>query len=124
MKRLLTIFSILGLLLAGAACTNGTNTTVSTNSTANSAPTSATTYTVAQVATHNSSTDCWLVISDTVYDVTAYLPSHPRGASAVVPYCGDADATTGYDTKGGQGQEHSGMADADLLAYKIGTLAN
>ncbi|EER08178.1 cytochrome b5 isoform 1, putative, partial [Perkinsus marinus ATCC 50983] len=37
------------------------------------------TYTAAEVATHNSESDCWVIIGDEVYDVTEFLPDHPGG---------------------------------------------
>ena len=32
--------------------------------------------------------DCWILIDDTVYDVTQYAPSHPGGAEYVTDFCG------------------------------------
>ena len=34
-----------------------------------------------QVSEHNSPEDCWIVIDDQVWDVTAFAPEHPGGAS-------------------------------------------
>jgi hypothetical protein len=36
-------------------------------------------YTLADVAKHNSATDCWMVINDKVYDVTSFIDEHPGG---------------------------------------------
>lgn len=49
--------------------------------------------TAAQVATHNNSGDCWLIISNKVYDLTNFLNIHSGGASKITSYCG-LDATT------------------------------
>lgn len=36
-------------------------------------------YTTAEVATHSSTSSCWLIIDAKVYDVTKFIPSHPGG---------------------------------------------
>ncbi|MFH0828948.1 MAG: cytochrome b5-like heme/steroid binding domain-containing protein [Candidatus Kerfeldbacteria bacterium] len=97
------------------ASTSNANVTVNTNTT-NSTPI---TLTLAVIAQHDSASDCWLVISGQVYDVTSYLRAHPGGVSIVVPYCGTADATQAFRTKAGQGS-HSSAAHADLIRYKLG----
>ena len=57
------------------------------------------TLNMAEVAKHNSASDCWMVISGKVYDVTSFLNSHPGGSGTMLPYCGQ-EATQGQ----GQGQ--------------------
>jgi cytochrome b involved in lipid metabolism len=55
--------------------------------------------TIQEVAQHSSEDDCWTVVDETVYDVTAYAPNHPQrgwGASSVYRMCG-IDATQLYD---------------------------
>ena len=43
-------------------------------------------YTLADVAKHNSSTDCWIVLNKTeVYNVTSFLSVHPAGPSPITP---------------------------------------
>ena len=37
--------------------------------------------TAAQVATHNSRTNCWVIHSSKVYNVTSYVSKHPGGSS-------------------------------------------
>lgn len=76
--------------------------------------------TAAEVAKHASSADCWFIYNTSVYNLTAYLSSHPGGASQITPFCGK-DATAAMNTKAGQGT-HSSQAFADLAAYIIGTL--
>lgn len=34
-----------------------------------------------EVARHNNPSDCWIVIDDQVWDVTAFAPEHPGGAN-------------------------------------------
>jgi len=36
-------------------------------------------FTTAEVAAHASDGDCWVIINDRVYDVTAFLDDHPGG---------------------------------------------
>lgn len=74
-------------------------------------------YTLADVAKHNSSTDCWMVLNKTeVYNVTAFLSVHPAGPSPMTPYCGK-DATTAFNNVG-----HSSSAVAMEATYLIGNL--
>uniref|UniRef100_A0A7S3LFU7 Cytochrome b5 heme-binding domain-containing protein n=1 Tax=Amphora coffeiformis TaxID=265554 RepID=A0A7S3LFU7_9STRA len=56
--------------------------------------------TLTEVAQHALPTDCWTVVDDTVFDITAYIPSHPRrggGAAVIYGMCG-RDGTALYDT--------------------------
>lgn len=72
------------------------------------------------VAQHNTVDDCWLIISNAVYEVTAYLSRHPGGRAIIVPYCG-MDATNAFGTQAGKGS-HSSFAVSELASLKIGTL--
>lgn len=74
----------------------------------------ATTYTAAQVAPHNIASDCWMIISGKVYNLTAFIPIHP-GGSAMIPFCGQ-DATSVFNSI------HSQAAFNLLPTYLIGDL--
>jgi hypothetical protein len=74
-------------------------------------------YTAAQVAQHNTASDCWLTVSGNVYNVTNFIPLHP-GGNAIVPYCG-TNATSIFDAIHGS----MGVAANLLPTYLIGTLA-
>jgi predicted heme/steroid binding protein len=51
------------------------------------------TYTLAEIAKHNSKTDCWCVINGQVLDVTKFLKDHPGGELAILTFAGkDASA--------------------------------
>ena len=52
-------------------------------------------YTAADVAGHSTSSDCWVIIFDVVYDLTNYLNRHPGGPSIIASKCG-TDATSSY----------------------------
>ena len=43
--------------------------------------------TLADVAKHATASDCWLIVSDKVYDVTSYVNEHP-GGPAILKGCG------------------------------------
>jgi len=96
--------------------------TTTSSATAPTPSTSSKTFTVAEVATHNSTSDCWLIINNTVYDVSKFLGDHPGGASIIIPYCGK-EATKAFDTqdRGSRGG-HSSSASSMLNGYQIGTL--
>ena len=36
-------------------------------------------YTVDDVSKHDRENDCWVIVHDRVYDVTTFVPKHPRG---------------------------------------------
>lgn len=82
--------------------------------------TPSTTLNLATVSRHNSLKDCWLIISNKIYNVTSYLADHPGGVGAISPYCGK-EATTVFATKGGRGS-HSSFAASLLGNYYIGDL--
>ena len=79
--------------------------------------TTGTGITVAQVATHNKATDCWIIIKSDVYDLTSYIQQHPGGAGVLTNLCGK-DATSAFES-----QHASQMAPASALAaLKIGRI--
>ncbi|KAI1136444.1 hypothetical protein F5Y05DRAFT_108623 [Hypoxylon sp. FL0543] len=49
----------------------------------------------AEVAKHNTTSSCWIVINSKVYDVTPYLDQHPGGAAILVKQ-GGRDATSEF----------------------------
>jgi len=79
--------------------------------------------TMAVVAQHNTADDCWLVINNNIYNLTAYIPDHPGGEQNIVPNCGK-DATAAFNTKGkNPGAPHSDAARQILEQFYIGSLA-
>ena len=49
-------------------------------------------FTRSEVAQHNTDSDCWVIVSDKVYNVTTFLDDHPGGKRAIMMYAGK-DAT-------------------------------
>ena len=88
--------------------------------TADNQTTPAETLSIALVATHNVSGDCWIIINSSVYDVSSYFTLHPGGANQIIPYCGK-DATTAFATKDGTGT-HSALAQSELAKLLIGPI--
>ncbi len=74
-------------------------------------------YTLAQVGTHNTSADCWSVVSGGVYNLTSWIAQHPGGQSAIKGMCG-VDATSSFMAQ----PQHGGQGNpaAELAAFKIG----
>lgn len=66
---------------------NQTNLTVppSNQSTKNQTSTG---ISAAELARHDTQSDCWVGYKGDVYDLTAWLPRHPGSAAAIAPYCG------------------------------------
>ena len=68
----------------------------------------------AQVSSHNSTHDCWIVINGKVYDVTKYLDDHPGGSEIIMNLAG-GDATREFNEIG-----HSKSAIKTLDQFEIG----
>jgi hypothetical protein len=82
-------------------------------------PTAATSgYTMAQVSANNSAKSCWAVIEGSVYNLTAWINSHPGGSSAILSLCG-TEATSSFKGKHG----NQSRPAAQLSGYLLGVLA-
>ncbi len=86
------------------------------------------TITLAEVANHNSASDCWMIVRDKVYDVTDFIARHP-GGSEIVRGCG-INATSLFESRTtengetvGTGSPHSSSAASQLEQYEIGTVS-
>jgi cytochrome b involved in lipid metabolism len=84
----------------------------------NSLPTSTTPYTAADVAAHNTATDCWSIVDGKVYNLTNWVGKHPGGPGVITSMCG-TDGTSLFNSK------HQGSATAAgaLAGYVIGSLS-
>ena len=76
------------------------------------------TFTWEEIKTHNSESDCWVVIAQGsvfgVYDVTQWLTEHPGGSDIILEYAGK-DATAMFEDLG-----HSAEARSIMKRYLIG----
>jgi cytochrome b involved in lipid metabolism len=74
-------------------------------------------YTASDVAAHSTQSDCWTIVNNNVYNITAYVPQHPGGVAEITKICGK-DGTSLFQGN----REHDATADAQLARLKIGTL--
>ncbi len=81
------------------------------------ATTTSQTFTMAEVSKHNLTTNCYSVVSGSVYDLTKWISKHPGGEGAIKSMCG-VDATSAFnDQYGGQSNP-----TRILQSYKIGVI--
>lgn len=96
--------------------------TPTTSATPTPTPTTSATqagYTMADVKKANSRTKCWSAIDGNVYDLTAWISSHPGGASAITFLCG-IDGSNAYKAQHGN-QARPAM---NLSKYLLGPLTS
>ncbi len=103
-------------IYAGDVAANQPTTEPTTEPSASSAPG---TYTAAEVAKHNTGSDCWSVVNGKVYDLTSYVSSHPGGANVIKSICGK-DGTAAFAGQHGGASRPNNTLDGFL----IGTLAS
>lgn len=86
------------------------------------------TYNMTEVSKHNLPSDCWMVMTGKVYNLTSYFGSHPGGNSPMALTCG-TDATAAYATRDASATvvpkriKHSAKAQAMLTDYYLGELS-
>ena len=102
---------IFGEVLRGAAATPAASATPTPVATTAG-------YTMAQVAANNSAKSCWAVIEGSVYNLTAWINSHPGGMGAIISLCG-TEATSSFKGKHG----NQSRPAAQLSGYLLGPLA-
>lgn len=94
----------------------------STSSNGNNASGADSGLSAAEVAKHNTASDCWSVINGNVYDLTGFLPSHPGGQSVIEAICGK-DGTKAFAAQH-QGQQRPKIELEPLLVGAFGAAAN
>lgn len=78
---------------------------------------------LATVATHNTSDDCWLVVNNNIYNLTDYIYSRSAGENIIVDYCGKEATEIFRSGLGESALPPSGLTTDDLVKYYIGDLA-
>ena len=73
-------------------------------------------YTASDVARHSTKEDAWVIIDDSVYDITHWIPRHPGGSIPLVQYAG-RDMTDAFRAYHGP----DGKAAKTLNAYRVGS---
>ncbi|MFO0955717.1 MAG: cytochrome b5-like heme/steroid binding domain-containing protein [Candidatus Saccharibacteria bacterium] len=79
--------------------------------------------TTAQVATHNSQSNCWVIYNGGYYNVTAYVNAHPGGKSVFSSTTCGHDITAylnGNSSVAGQQHKHANSAYTVLNSYYVG----
>ena len=71
------------------------------------------------VAQKNTPENCWAVVSNNVYNLTAYITAHPGGAANITKLCG-TDATAAFTNQHGQ----SAKPNTTLNSFVIGALGS
>jgi cytochrome b involved in lipid metabolism len=71
-------------------------------------------FTRAEVARHNSPTDCWIIIQGKVYNITEWQRHHPGGKEVLIKHAG-GDASTDFEAVG-----HSHLAYDVMQKIHIG----
>ena len=105
-----TLFALSALALAGCGAAR-----------ADVQPAAHHAYTAAEVAAHQTESDCWLILHDQVYNVTTYLLVHPGGRDAILGNCGK-DATAVFEKRPTNGRPHSDRARGMLQLFYVGDL--
>src|ERR1700733_8000279 len=80
------------------------------------APKQPKTFTEEEIGTHNSETDCWMIIHGIVYDTSKFLEVHPGGPEIMLQNAG-IDATNEFEQV-----FHSAQARGQLADYVIGVV--
>jgi len=97
--------------------TNNPNVSVTTEPVTGTAETKKAGFTMAEVATHNSATSCYVVVGTGVYNLTDWVAKHPGGPEAIKGLCG-IDGTEKFTKQHGTFQK----AKDTLASYMIGDL--
>lgn len=78
-------------------------------------------YTFAEVASHNSESDCWTVIDNKVYDLTSFIPTH-EGGNVITESCGIDSTTLFNERPNTENSPHPEEAQVTLENLFIGNL--
>ncbi|CAK9250864.1 unnamed protein product [Sphagnum jensenii] len=74
-------------------------------------------YSRSEILRHNNRDDCWIIVCNNVYDITAFIAAHPGGSDILLCRAGE-DATSYFIAKHGNNK----TVQAHLARLKIGEL--
>ena len=74
-------------------------------------------YTMAQVKANKSRSKCWSAINGNVYDLTAWIGSHPGGESSIESLC-DTDGSASFNAM----HANKSKPESRLASYLLGPL--
>ena len=74
-------------------------------------------FSVEDISQHRTRESCWVVMKDSVYDLTEFLEQHPGGPETILKRAGGEDASHAFDAVG-----HSNHAKSLLKSHRIGTV--
>ncbi len=97
--------------------TTTTATATTTTPTSTTTPATQNKFSLSQVSSHKSRTDCWVTVNGGVYNLTTWIDQHPGGADKILALCGK-DGSSAFNAQHGS----SAQANATLASFKIGTL--
>ena len=73
-------------------------------------------YTIDEVSLHNTENDAWIIINNSVYDITDFINQHPGGKDILLQLLG-TDATNFFNEL-----HHPSVLEEYAENYKIGEL--
>ena len=74
-------------------------------------------YTMTQVKGHGTTSSCWAVVKNDVYDLTKWIAKHPGGPDNIKQLCG-TDATSKFEAQ----HESEAKPNQQIASFKIGSL--
>ena len=77
----------------------------------------------AEVAKHNTRSDCWSIVKGKVYNLTSYVQSHPGGASVIANICGK-DGSGAFSNQHGVQSKPNNTLDGFLLGTVGSTISS
>lgn len=116
-KKIIAVIMLAGIFLAGCINSQENQEVLEQETVQESRQ-----YTIEEVKMHNSSSDCFMVVEEKVYDLTSYIAEqkHP-GGEAIIQGCG-TEATELFNNRPNDSGPHSQRARQLLADYYIGDL--
>lgn len=78
-------------------------------------------FSILEVSKHDSANDCWLIVEDSIYNMTNFMKKHPGGSRVITGLCGK-DGTNTFKNRGELGS-HPKSAGETLMDYFVGKVS-